>query len=124
MVKALFDTNILIDFLNGVPEARKELAHYDERCISIVTWMEVMAGADPAVQDDTEDFLKSFRVIAVDSEIARHAVRLRRSNRIKLPDAIIWATAQSAGLLLVTRNTKDFPPDHPAVRMPYRIERI
>ncbi len=121
MVKALFDTNILIDFLNGIPQARKELAHYDEHCISIVTWMEVMIGADPSVEDETANFLKSFRIVPVDAAIAQSAVGLRRGSRIKLPDAIIWATAQTAGLLLVTRNTKDFPQHHPAVRMPYKI---
>jgi len=31
-----------------------------------------------------------------------------------LPDAVIWATAQAHAMLLVTRNTKDFPVDDPA----------
>lgn len=44
MVKALLDTNILIDFLNGVPQARDEIARYRRTAISIITWMEVMAG--------------------------------------------------------------------------------
>ena len=46
MVKALFDTNILVDYLNAVPEARTELQRYTERAISIITWMEVMVGAE------------------------------------------------------------------------------
>ncbi len=45
MVKALFDTNILIDYLNGIPQAREEVALYDDSAISIISWMEVMAGA-------------------------------------------------------------------------------
>jgi predicted nucleic acid-binding protein len=121
VVKALFDTNILIDFLNGIPDARHEFAHYENRCISIVTWMEVMVGADPAVTEDTEQFLATFQVVPVDSHIAQRAVQLRRFHRIKLPDAIIWATAQTGGMLLVTRNTKDFPAGDPAVRLPYRV---
>ena len=44
IVKALFDTNILIDYLNAVPEARAELSLYAEKAISIITWMEVMVG--------------------------------------------------------------------------------
>jgi len=35
--------------------------------------------------------------------------------------AIIWATAQVHGLLLITRNVRDFPPDEPGVRMPYGV---
>ena len=48
------------------------------------------------------------------------AVELRRERRLRLPDAIIWATARCAGCLLVTRNTGDFPEDEPDVRVPYQ----
>jgi predicted nucleic acid-binding protein len=51
MVAALFDTNILIDYLRGIDAARDELAYYTEKCISIITWMEVMAGAVPETED-------------------------------------------------------------------------
>jgi len=37
----------------------------------------------------------------------------------KLPDAVIWATADSEGCILVTRNTKDFDGNHPMIRIPY-----
>lgn len=37
MVKALFDTNVLIDYLNAVPAARAELRRYTEKAVSIVT---------------------------------------------------------------------------------------
>jgi predicted nucleic acid-binding protein len=39
---------------------------------------------------------------------------------MKLPDAIIWAAAQSEDRILVTRNTRDFPAEDPGVRVPYR----
>jgi hypothetical protein len=51
--------------------------------------------------------------------IAERAVALRRARRVKLPDALIWATAETQGALLVTRNTKDFPADAPGIRVPY-----
>lgn len=60
-------------------------------------------------------------MIPFDQTIAEEAVRLRRGTRIKLPDAIIWASAKANGALLVTRNTKDFPTDHPLVRIPYSV---
>jgi hypothetical protein len=40
---------------------------------------------------------------------------------MKLPDAIIWASARCNGRLLVTRNTKDFPAGDPVVRYPYEV---
>ena len=121
MVKALFDTNILVDYLNAVPGARTELQRYTEKAISIITWMEVMVGADDELQAATSDFLNSFEVIALDERIAERAVGLRRRHRIKLPDAVIWATAQTQAMLLVTRNIKDFPDDDPGVRAPYKL---
>lgn len=121
-MKALFDSDILIDFLVGETKAERELKRYSQRLISIVSWSEVMIGAD---SEDEEvlcrEFLAAFTVIPFDRAIAEEAVRLRRGLRIKLPDAIIWATAKANGALLVTRNTKDFPADDPFVRFPYAV---
>ena len=53
---------------------------------------------------------------------ADKAALLRRANLWKLPAAIQAALAQSQGLLLVTRNTKDFPASLDFVLTPYRIQ--
>jgi predicted nucleic acid-binding protein len=119
MVKALFDTNILIDYLNAVPAARTELQRYADKAVSIITWMEVMIGVDRDLEAATRSFLDGFEIIGVDRQIAERAVSLRRRRRIKLPDAVIWATAQAHSMLLVTRNTSDFPVDDPGIRAPY-----
>jgi predicted nucleic acid-binding protein len=121
MVKPLFDTNVLIDYLNAVPQARDELARYETRSISVITWMEVLVGAPPEVETATRAFLSGFTIIALGDEIAERAVALRRVHGIKLPDAVIWATADVHSLLLVTRNTKDFGKGHPGVRVPYTL---
>ncbi|MBP1858783.1 type II toxin-antitoxin system VapC family toxin [Rhizobium herbae] len=121
MVKALFDTNILIDYLNGIPQARDELALYDERGISIISWMEVMAGAGEHVEQATRAFLASFTLVGLTAPIADLAVALRRKRPIKLPDAIIEASAQAHHMLLITRDTKDFATDSPFVRVPYTL---
>jgi predicted nucleic acid-binding protein len=119
MVKALFDTNILIDYLNAVPQARDELGRYDAASISVISWMEVLVGAPREVEGATRSFLAGFGAIELDNKVAERAVALRRKHGIKLPDAIIWATADVHSLLLVTRNTKDFGEDTPGVRVPY-----
>lgn len=121
MVRALFDTNILIDYLNAVPQARAEIARYTKKAVSIITWMEVMVGANRDLEAATRSFLSGFDVVAVDEQVAERAVNLRRSRRIKLPDAVIWASAQAHAMLLVTRNTKDFPADDPSIRAPYSL---
>ena len=66
-------------------------------------------------------FLGRVEVADVDRRTAEEAVRLRRSGRIRLPDAIVWATARVRQAVLVTRNTKDFPADDPGVRVPYSV---
>ena len=121
MVKALFDTNILVDYLNAVPEARDELDRYSYKAISIISWMEVMVGAERSVAPQTRAFLDTFQLIALNDQVAERAVALRREHRIKLPDAVVWASAQVGTMLLVTRNTKDFPPADPGVRAPYTL---
>ena len=124
MVKALFDTNILIDYLNAIPEARVEFERYDDRAISVITWMEVMVGAGEAVQAATRAFLDGFKTVELHADIAERAVAFRRTRKIKLPDAIIWASATVEARLLVTRNTKDFPSDSPGIRVPYVVTRV
>ena len=43
-MNAVFDTNIVIDALNGVSEADDEYARYERVLISRITWMEVLVG--------------------------------------------------------------------------------
>ena len=45
MALALFDTNILIDYLRGYQPAIDEIEYWDDAVISSITWMELMAGA-------------------------------------------------------------------------------
>ncbi len=121
-MKAVFDSDILIDYLQGLEKARKEIALYSVKCISMISWMEVMCGADGAGEESKcRGFLAQFEIIGISIEVAERAVRIRREQRLKLPDAIIWATAQQLGCVLVTRNTKDFPLKHPGVRVPYKV---
>jgi len=120
-LNALLDSDVLLDFLDGFPPAARELARYQKCSVSIVSWMEVMAGAKTTEDEEVRRaFLNHFRVLPLNAEIAEEAVALRRQHRLKLPDAIIWATAKSESCLLVSRNTKDFPAGQPGVRFPYR----
>lgn len=121
-MKAVFDTNILIDYLNGHVEARDEFLRYGHRAISLVTWMEVLIGcADEDEERVVRAFLGDFVTHDIDPEIAERAVILRRHGRMRSPDAVIQATAEVNHALLVTRNTKDFDADSPGVRVPYSL---
>jgi predicted nucleic acid-binding protein len=56
-----------------------------------------------------------FAVIELGSTIGGIAAAIRRERRLKLPDAVILATARHLGCPLVTRNTRDFGPASPEV---------
>jgi len=45
-MKVVFDSDVLIDFLQGLEKAKRELVRYPQKGISIVSWMEILAGAD------------------------------------------------------------------------------
>jgi predicted nucleic acid-binding protein len=121
MVTALFDTNIILDHIKGVAAAPVELALYDDRAVSIVTVIEVLVGVTPASEAAERAFLGRFTVIPLDDAVAEEAAVLRRAYRMKLPDAVVWASARVGGRLLVTRNSKDFPVGDPGVRHPYIV---
>jgi predicted nucleic acid-binding protein len=121
-----FDSNILIDALSGVVQAKAEIARGaglgDRVWISRMVWVEVMSKGSLEDLPRTERFLSGFGVDEVDVEIGTRAAALRRDRpRLKSPDAIILATAQLRGRLLITRNTKDFPAEMPGIRVPYTL---
>lgn len=121
MVAPVFDTNIVIDWLKDRPQAIQELERYPRHSISRITWMEVLAGEPPGTRDNIRDLLASFELVEVDGRIAAAAADVRHRTRMKLLDAIILATAQTQGALLITRNTKDFPVKIPGIRVPYTL---
>jgi len=119
-----FDANIVIDALAGFEPARFELRRatsFGSRAwISRMVWVEVLSkGTDESLRK-AEALLSGFGIDELDAEIAERAAALRRErSRLKSPDAIIFASAQVRGRVLVTRNTKDFPANMPGVRVPY-----
>jgi predicted nucleic acid-binding protein len=122
MSEVIFDTSIVIDALNDIGPAKAEFRRAKRGWISRISWIEVLAGGPSAALQETEFFLRRFGVIEVTEEIGRRAADIRRTNkRLKLPDAIIWASAQVSGRILVTRNSKDFPAQMPGIRIPYTL---
>lgn len=121
MVKLLLDTNIVIDYLNGNQNARQFFDRTPKPAISIITYMETLIGAGDELKDATRAFLKTLEIIQITEEIAELAINLRQTRRLKLPDAIILASAQNIGATLVTRNTKDFGDGEIGVLVPYGV---
>jgi predicted nucleic acid-binding protein len=122
MIDAQFDSDILIDALNGVEAARAEIRRAGRKSISRISWTEVMSAADPASVKAVEAFLGCFQVEEVGDAFARRAAALRAERKgLTLADAFVLATAQISGRILVTRNIKVFPAAMPGIRVPYTL---
>ena len=82
-----------------------------------------MAGATLDDEQVRRDFLATFIVLPLTMEVAERSseIRRHRTPKLKLPDTIILATAQLHDLLLVTRNSKDFPSKERDIRIPYKL---
>jgi len=69
--------------------------------------MEILVGVKNN-QEIIKNFLNEFNIVFLNDEIVEIAVNIRKENKIKLPDAIILATANYTDSLFITRNVKDF----------------
>ncbi len=108
--KFLIDTNTLIDAqMKKLPETGLQfLANIINAkfTISFVTYIEFL-GYKYATKA-TEEFIALANVIEINKSIINTCIALRKAQPIKLPDAIIAATALSLGYSLITNNEKDF----------------
>ena len=109
------DANIIIAYLSGDQVVIDMLSRWrttgSPLFLSTVAEAEVLSFSKWNNQelDATEKFLQEgFTSIVFDRSIAHLAANIRRSTRIKLPDAAIAATALFTHTPLVTRNQRDF----------------
>jgi predicted nucleic acid-binding protein len=105
----LLDTNILIDVLRGEAPALAWLEQQQQPRISVISWIEVLVGCREGESGRVQAWLDTFPRLPLDDAIALESVRLRQRHGLKIPDAIILATARCADLSLATRNSRDFP---------------
>ena len=103
----LLDTNVVIGFLNGNEAITRFFNGKESQkrfTVSQITRMELL-GFPNITQDEIkiiQEFLMGVDVFALTDEVADETIELRRKTRLKLPDAIIVATAIVHKLLLVT----------------------
>jgi len=110
------DTDILIDVGRGVEEAVAYIRHvesYSTLMISAVTQMELIIGCGNNIElRAVEQFLSRFQTIALNTRTSDLAVdllrRYRLSHGLLIADALIAATAMSAGEQFVTKNQRDY----------------
>ena len=109
----LADSNTIIDYVgNKMPEDALLLfdGYFNNSIIiSIISKIEVLGfNGNPDELKHLANFINLADIIFIDNAIADKTIELRKSYRIKLPDAIIAATALVFNLILITRNIEDF----------------
>ncbi|MCC5650694.1 type II toxin-antitoxin system VapC family toxin [Nostoc sp. XA013] len=101
----LLDTNIVLYFfcgrlLNPLPSG--------QYFISVITEIELLSYPSLNLKEETQiiDFLNKITIIGIDSNIKNFTITFRKQYKLKLPDAIIAATAKSINAILFTNDVR------------------
>jgi len=108
-LKLLLDTNIIIDFLKQHSAAfdLTSLFLQHECFTSVIVKLELLRHPDitPDEEKNVLEFLRLVPIMSLNESIENETITLSRSSKLKLPDAIIGATAIVYSAELVTRDS-------------------
>lgn len=111
----LLDSNVLIDALAGLPHGVRVLQEARKRSevsviYSAITRIEVLGFPNLSEQEEAavRRLLNEFQEVAVSNAVIERTIQIRKLVRIKIPDALIAASADTTQAVVVTRNTDDF----------------
>jgi predicted nucleic acid-binding protein len=109
----LLDSNVIIGFLAGkIPApgmARVSGIVDDILHISVISQIEVLRFSDTPENDQIlADFVNAAVIHPLSDSVVNRTIALCKQSKIKLPDAVIAATALIENFTIVTRNTDDF----------------
>jgi predicted nucleic acid-binding protein len=104
----IFDTKVLIYLSKYV--LKPEVILREKAAISVITKIEALGFSFSKAEEHKllYDICNELEIVPLSDSIAEQTINLRANNRIKLPDAIIYATALVQGVPLITNNIADF----------------
>jgi hypothetical protein len=75
--------------------------------ISVITEIEALSWVNPDISKETiiQEFIQDANVLSLTPAVVNQCVKIRRSRKIKTPDAIIAATAIVHNLTLITSDS-------------------
>ena len=106
----IFDTNIVIYLSKKLLAPEKVFTENIMYSISIISKMELLGYAFNSNLEENyiSELIDSLNVVPLNDAVVNMTIATRKNNRIKLPDAIIYATAQVMNGKLLTNNIADF----------------
>ena len=107
----LMDSNVVIDYFgNNLTGNTVSFIDNLPAVISVITRIEILGwyNATPEQLSKLQNFVQQSLVYPLTETIIQKTILLRQAHRIKLPDAIVAATALTKNKTLVTRNVNDF----------------
>ncbi len=109
----LLDTNIVIYYFNGLTDdERIDALLIHSFNISIITQMEFLGWSgfltDENLYQKAQEFISHANVFDLAQGVVDKTITLRQQHKIKMPDAIIAATALVHGFGIATNNIDDF----------------
>lgn len=110
MRTGFLDTNILIGFFKADEAVKATLERFQALKLPAAAYAEFLVGLKSEAQIRAANTVIEalFEIVHTDSAICHETANLRRQKRLKLPDALIYATARCGQGVLITRNKKDF----------------
>jgi predicted nucleic acid-binding protein len=106
--KFVLDTNIIISHFEGLRRLTDIMGNFslDNIWVSVMTRMELLAWSnlDSEGERQVRAFLDKISIATLSPEIEAEAIALRRKTRLKIPDAIVVATAVTFDAMLVTKD--------------------
>ena len=106
----IFDTNVLVYISKNILQVKNLISPGSQPKISVISYIEALGFPFSTPEDQLymERICDSCDVIYLSDEIIRETIHVRKNNRVKLPDAIIYATALVLDEPFYTNNIADF----------------
>ncbi len=115
----VLDSDVIIFGSKKLVDVDKLVSRYDRLYVSIISYMEVYAFdfANSGERDLIDEIFTNLEIIDTGKDIAEHAIAYRsnKTKKIKLPDAVILATAKYLQAALMTNNLSDFQDIGPSI---------
>jgi predicted nucleic acid-binding protein len=107
----LMDTNVVIGYLsNQLPLAGASAIDQLPGVVSVITRIELLGWYKASATQLTKlkPLIDSAQIYNLSEDVIQQTILLRQQYKIKLPDAVVAATAMVYNHILITRNTIDF----------------